>query len=194
MKRIDFQLNNSAFTSGLREAVDAVEQSAQRMRQSLDGVGQNAKFAGELATQIDALKSKTSDWSNATRTLGTTFSNSLRGMLQGTTTFSKAWQSAITGMASHFQQNLAAMLLKWTEHHAMRSLVHAAANRADVASDAAADAQKREISFADTLRQVTHAAIKAAANAYNAVVGIPIVGPVLAPAAAAAAFTGVEAF
>src|SRR5262249_7168139 len=64
----------------------------------------------------------------------------------------------------------------------------------DGASGAAADAQKREISFADTLRQVTHAAIKAAANAYNAVVGIPIVGPVLAPPAAAAAFAGVEAF
>src|SRR5439155_26690947 len=109
MRKIEFQLNNSAFKSGLREAVDAVEQSAQKMRQSLNGVGQNAKFAGELATQIDALKSKTSDWSNATRTLGTTFSNSLRGMLQGTTTFTKAWQTAIAGIVSPIDRSMEAM-------------------------------------------------------------------------------------
>lgn len=35
---------------------------------------------------------------------------------------------------------------------------------------------------------------EAAANAWNAVVGIPIIGPVLAPAAAAASFAGVMAF
>src|SRR5215470_5560215 len=128
---IQFRLD----TSSLQAGAQAVRSFSTQMRQSLEGVGPSTKFAPELATQIDALKSKTSEWSNATRTLGTTFSNSLRGMLQGTTTFSKAWQTTVTGMASQFEQGLAAMLVKWTEHHAMRSLVHAAANRVDVASD-----------------------------------------------------------
>jgi hypothetical protein len=44
------------------------------------------------------------------------------------------------------------------------------------------------------LTQVVHLAKQAAANAYNAVVGIPVVGPFLAPPAAAVAFAGVMAF
>ena len=44
------------------------------------------------------------------------------------------------------------------------------------------------------LKEVLQTAKQAAAHAYNAVVGIPVVGPVLAPVAAGVAFAGVAAF
>ncbi len=45
-----------------------------------------------------------------------------------------------------------------------------------------------------SLSQIGHSAASAAANAWSATAAIPIIGPVLAPVAAAAAFTGVMAF
>jgi hypothetical protein len=47
---------------------------------------------------------------------------------------------------------------------------------------------------ASSRKAIIGKAKEAAANAWNAVVGIPIIGPILAPAAAAASFAGVMAF
>ena len=52
----------------------------------------------------------------------------------------------------------------------------------------------KALSAQSALGQVAHSAAVAAAHAWAATAGIPIIGPVLAPVAAAAAFTGVMAF
>ncbi len=62
---------------------------------------------------------------------------------------------------------------------ATKEAAHAAGAAADVASGSAS---------------ILNDAYKAAAGAYSAVVGIPIVGPILAPIAAGVAFTAVSAF
>lgn len=58
----------------------------------------------------------------------------------------------------------------------------------------AALAAKEDYSVLQDLKEITRTAYTAAAHAYNAVVGIPIIGPELAPAAAAVTFAAVEAF
>ena len=126
-------------------------------------------------------------WSN-------TVQRSITGLVRGTETFGQAWNKLLSSMVADFASGLARMLAQWVEHHAIQLAVHAASKQAEVATDSAASAQKRSISLEESIKEITHAAARAAANAFNAVVGIPVVGPVLAPPAAAAAFAAVEAF
>src|SRR6202012_2207367 len=62
-----------------------------------------------------------------------------------------------------------------------------------VATTAAGAAQTQAINAATTIKQITQDAVKAATATYAALSGIPVIGPVLAPIGAAAAFAGVEA-
>ena len=67
-----------------------------------------------------------------------------------------------------------------------------AAARTTVSATGAATAQGVEAAVAG--KSIIANAAKAAAGAFQAIVGIPIVGPILAPAAAASAFAAVAAF
>lgn len=64
--------------------------------------------------------------------------------------------------------------------------------RAAISTTSAATAQSVEGAIAG--KSIIADAAKAAAGAFQAIVGIPVVGPILAPAAAAAAFAAVAAF
>ena len=64
-----------------------------------------------------------------------------------------------------------------------RAIVEQTAAKASIVADAATGKS-----------QITSAAATGAAKAYQAIVGIPIVGPILAPIAAGVAFAGIEAF
>jgi len=70
----------------------------------------------------------------------------------------------------------------------------AAGNAARVTSDATAATTSKAITAATAGPAIMADAAQAAGGAYKAVVGIPIVGPILAPAAAAVAFSGVAAY
>lgn len=69
-----------------------------------------------------------------------------------------------------------------------------AGSQARVTAQAAADAEGAALSATSGQKQILQDAAKAAAGAYSAVAGIPYVGPILAPIAAAGAFVAVEAF
>jgi hypothetical protein len=62
------------------------------------------------------------------------------------------------------------------------------------AIEATGAAQSKALDAATGKSQITSAAATGAAKAYQAIVGIPYVGPVLAPIAAGVAFAGIEAF
>jgi len=96
----------------------------------------------------------------------------IQGMLHGQMTLSQGFAGAMKQMESQLEQTVIQMGLKWAEGMMLKKLL----------TD---DAHKDE-----TLTT----AKGAAGHAYDAVVGIPYVGPFLAPAAAAVAFTGVMAF
>jgi hypothetical protein len=91
-------------------------------------------------------------------------------------------------------QSLEQAFLKHVEHEAAVLMLHVITNQQKVASDAAAAAQTQAISTATSLKEVMHAAGAAAAKAYEAMAGIPVIGPVLGAAAAGATFAGVMAF
>jgi tape measure domain-containing protein len=121
------------------------------------------------------------------------FSGMLVSLVEGTKTFGQAWQNMVTGMLNSWITSLAQMAAKWVAHKLFELTFHVATNQAKVASDATAAAQSNSISLAQHFREMFRAAAQAAARTWAAVAAIPIVGPVLAPPAAAAAFIGVMA-
>lgn len=75
-----------------------------------------------------------------------------------------------------------------------RTNATAAAAAQQVTITKAAAGQTKAIDAKTGQSQIMSAAATGAAKAYQAIVGIPYVGPILAPVAAAVAFAGIEAF
>jgi len=126
--------------------------------------------------------------------MATSFSSAIRGMIDGTETLSAAVAKMGKQMISSLESSLEKMLSDWLEHHLMELLIHTQAKEGEGAVDKAAAAQKQEISMQEHMREVFMAAKQAAVKAWNAMSGIPVVGPALGAAAAAATFAAVMAF
>ena len=122
------------------------------------------------------------------------FRTAMNGVIQGTQTLSKAFQKMGQSLEAEFAASLEKMVMHWIAGELKMLLFHQATEAAKTTATAAATAQRDSIGAASSLKEIMHAAATAAANAYSAVAQVPIVGPVLAPAAAAAAFAGVMAF
>ena len=93
-------------------------------------------------------------------------------MLHGQLTLSDGFRGAMKQMGDQLEQTLITMGLNWAKAMLLQAVMSKESHATQVMNDAKS----------------------AAAGAYNAVVGIPYVGPFLAPAAAGVAFAGVMAF
>lgn len=92
-------------------------------------------------------------------------------------------KQAVMKPVDHFIQGEIAKTSAAIAGATQRALVEQTAAKESMAADAATGKS-----------QITSAAATGAAKAYQAIVGIPIVGPILAPIAAGVAFAGIEAF
>lgn len=90
-------------------------------------------------------------------------------------------------------QNMTKMLFQWIAQHLAMTTVHATATAAQVAISTSAAATTTSVSAASALAQMGHSAAVAAGRVYASIAAIPIVGPFLAPAMAAAALAAVFA-
>lgn len=122
------------------------------------------KNAGELERSQYALQ--------AVNGIQSGMQNALQKMMTGQMTLAQGLKSIWTSVATSIAQVLAQMAAK----NIATMLMQAAQGKAIRAKEIMADAKA------------------AAAGAYKAVVGIPVVGPALAPVAAGVAFGGVMAF
>lgn len=100
------------------------------------------------------------------------FSMGLAKMATGQRTFMQELNAGWTGMLNVVDKVISQMITQWIEGLLVKEGVSKAADQKDTLRDAAA----------------------AARGAYKAMIGIPIIGPILAPAAAAVAFAAVEGF
>lgn len=106
----------------------------------------------------------------------TSFASSIQGILQGTQTWQQAMQNIFSNLLSSFIGFVADMLMNWIETQILMAIfgetVAGASDRATIAGHAAT----------------------AGAGAYAATAVIPVIGPALAPGAAAAAYAGAMTF
>ncbi len=122
------------------------------------------------------------------------FSSTIEGMIEGTQSLRQAVAKIGQSMVASFIDTGVKALAHWVATELAKTAATQAGNTARMASNTAAAAQGKAADAAVGSASVMGDAHKAAAGAYAAVAGIPIVGPVLAPVAAGAAFAGVMAF
>lgn len=111
-------------------------------------------------------------WDRLGQGISREMDRAVQGIVSGTERFGTAFARMIDDMLARFIQAMLQMVEQWIVSHVLMIAVKKAAHQQEVLMDAKA----------------------AAAAAWKAVAQIPIVGPVLAPIAAAVAFAGVEAF
>lgn len=104
-----------------------------------------------------------------------------------------AFANMADGMAMNVIRSIMRMGQAQLEHAVTSLAVHTTTNQAKVASDAVAAAQSSAIETESAMKSLAKSAAKAAGKAWSALSDIPVVGPVLGAAAAAATFTGVMA-
>lgn len=166
---------------------------------------QQADVQKVLQAHEQAAQDTQAAWQKAFQPISQAFDTSINGIIQGTETMRQAEAKAAQSIALAFIDAEAKKLTMFVASEAMilargvatemgLTAASAAGNVSRLASKTAADATGKAEDVALGTAQINASAMKAAAGAYSAVAGIPIVGPVLAPAAAATAYAGVMAF
>lgn len=183
------------------EAIDAAAKKSAEEHERL--IRQQAETDATIQARLDEAAERAAqkraevqkrEMETVSRELERSIDGPLTKMIEGTERVSLAFrqmgQRIVISMLEAFEK----MLIHYAVHEAQMLILHVTSNEARVASDASAAAQTKTIETTLGLKQVIHAAAVAAAKTWAAVAEIPIVGPFIAPAAAAAAFAGVVAF
>lgn len=111
------------------------------------------------------------------------FGSFINGIVSGNETLGQSWAKLVNDMASKFLAGLEQQLMGFLEHKLMELTIHASTEKAKDVASKAAHAKEDE-----------RTAYSAAKAAWESVVHTPIVGPILAPIAAATTFAAVTAF
>src|SRR2546423_2856523 len=120
-------------TSSLQAGAQAVRSFSTQVRQELQSLAQ----VRQLGAEIEHVKSKTSEWQKVTQTLGTSFNNSLRGMLQGTMTLQQGVESIFRSVYSSMVNTLLKMVEQWVLQHVVMAGISKITGAAQIGSAAA---------------------------------------------------------
>jgi hypothetical protein len=133
-------------------------------------------------------------WRSIVAPIGSAFQSSLNGIIEGNETLRQAVAKVGQSIVSDFTNMAVKRATDWIVSELTMTSASEAGNAARLASQNTAAAEGKAASAAAGSVSVFGDANKAAAGAYSATAEIPIVGPILAPAAAVAAFTAVMAY
>jgi phage-related minor tail protein len=141
-----------------------------------------------------AAKANQQMWQQRLAPINRAFQQSIQGMIMHTQTFRQGLDRILQSILASYIQTGLQMVTHWasTELAKTTATTVGAASRATVEATAATASKAADAATGKS--QITSAAATGAAKAYQAIVGIPYVGPILAPIAAGVAFAGIEAF
>lgn len=133
-------------------------------------------------------------WQTRLRPVSQAFSTAINGMIQGTNTLRQTLAHIGDSILAKFVEMGLNMVVHWAANEAAKTTATAVGTASRTTIEATGAATSKAIDAATGKSQITSAAATGAAKAYQAIVGIPYVGPILAPIAAGVAFAGIEAF
>jgi hypothetical protein len=198
-------------TAAKAKALDDIEvltaqHNATMAKMSSDLVTQQIADAKNVADQQkQAADATQAAWQKAFQPIGQAFDTSVNGIIQGTQTMQNAELKAAQSITLAFVDAEAKKVESFLAGEAMivartvagelgMTSASIAGNAARMAAKTSADSAGKAEDIALGTAQVNSSAMKAAAGAFSAVAGIPFVGPVLAPVAAATAYAAVMAY
>jgi hypothetical protein len=193
--QVQITADTSQFEQAMQNAANTAQTTFDNIKKAAQEAGNAANHAGtQNNTAGQAGQQANKDWAKSFSNLQGTINNSINGMILGTTT----WQKAVQKLTQTALTDFLTAAEKGAENWIVKELVKTDATEKGVVERQAAESTGQAAGLGDmlmgALKEISTSAATAAAKAYNAVVGIPYVGPVLAPAAAAAAFAAVMAF
>jgi hypothetical protein len=151
-----------------------------------------AQIRGQIAVQSAAQQKII--WENLGQSINTLWNNGVQALMNGTLTWANAMKAIGTELVGWFANSVVQpMVVKAIFGEQAKTAATAAGTAERWALESAAAAKSVALWAATAIRNIMTSAWEAMAAAWKAIVGIPYVGPVLAPIAAGAAFAGVAA-
>ena len=182
--------------AGLAKEMALYDQSSKAYRDLLKQQEKDADAHSVAMAQIanQGAQQTQAAWDSAFKSLDGTLNSSIMSMVRGSETLQQAMVKTADSMLSSMINATLQMAEKWLEGELMKTAATLTGTATRTAATAAAATVGMGAEAAAGKQTITNDAYQAAASTYASVSDIPVVGYVLAPAAAAAAFTAVEAF
>lgn len=131
-------------------------------------------------------------WQSLTDRMGSLWDQGTQALLNGTLTWSNAMRAIGAQIVSWFATDVVGKQIKaWAVGELTKTTATQSGVAARTAAESAGALQSVATWAAASIKNIANSAWEAMAGAWKAMVGIPVIGPVLAPAVAAAAFAGV---
>lgn len=169
--------------------IEALEAQHQQNLRVIRGQGE-----GEVANNTrQAAQTIRSEWQANVGTIAGSFTSMFTQWGAGISSLQEGWQNFGRSLLSTIENYASQMLTQWIMTQLGMTTATATGEAAQTAIVATSTATKTGIVQGGALAEIAAKAASAAAGAYSAIAGIPIIGPFLAPVMAAAALAGVLA-
>jgi len=133
-------------------------------------------------------------WNKTMNSLGGVYTSNINQLLKGTETFQTAFTNLGEQMLSRFLGWCLQMATQWAVKEITQTAASASGAAARTTTELASQTAGLAASATTAMADISNSAGRAAAGAYAATASTPIVGPILAPAAAATALAAVLEF
>lgn len=163
--------------------IEALEQAHQLRLAQIRG-----QIAVESSAELNAI------WGDLSDRVSGLWDKGVNALINGTLTWRGAMRAIGAELTGWFAQLVKKKVLLWAVGEQAKTGASLAGTVQRGSIEALASAKSIALGAITAAKNIISNAAQAAAAAYQAVVGIPFIGPFLAPAAAAVAFAGVAAF
>jgi hypothetical protein len=134
------------------------------------------------------------EWDGAVDPMVSSFATGLMRMAEGTKSLSQVVRGLGQQMLTDMLRVIDQMVDRWLWSEVAKSMATQTGVAARATAEQTGASRSMAISGAASLKDITNSAATAAGDAYKAMAGIPLIGPVLGAAAAATVFGAVMAF
>lgn len=133
-------------------------------------------------------------WDKIFEPISSAFEKTVDGIIQGTMTMKQGLSNLFKSIALEFTNMGVKMLVQWVSNEARKTFATTAGVSARTAAETAGAAQSASVGGMASIKSIMNSAYEVMASVYKSLAGIPVVGPVLAPIAAAGAFATVAGY
>lgn len=185
----------SVITTEINKELALQNISSQQIRElQTKQAAESEKHADQLvAINEQATNQMTNQWMRFFTPLGGQFQTMFGNWLAGTGKFDLSWSTVMSSMRQSAAKVVSEMTTEWLEGEAKKTIATLVQNETRQGIEEQSALTSVALAVWTGIKWVAIQAYQAAAGAYNAIVSIPYVGPVLAPIAAGVALAGVLA-
>jgi hypothetical protein len=191
LKTQQFYRNEIALNEQLKQQVASGNQAGAAQTRNQISQAQGGRAVQVTQDQSSQASEMAAPYMKAFEQISSGWNKTMDGILMGQTTVTRGFERLGSEMLMSMINGFAKMLERDILTNAASLVSHTQTETEKTAVTATATAQRQSVGLLASLKQAEQNAMTAATGAYSATVGIPFVGPILAPIAAAGAFTAV---